>query len=370
MTLETQGNVSSLLDSPILFRTPSELLYACPACKCDVACTDRDQDSWDLVCENPDCFNEDCWVFNETTHLSNHHAGWFSTQPSVFCQQGHRVDLPSDVWNSFQNAPTLPLSDYLNKVFNCDVMDVLRYLPDDCVDVIYGDPDYNVGIRYGGQTFTSSWDGYIDWYVELARECMRVLRTDGNMFFINYPKQNAHLRVKYLDDHAYSVHDYVWVYNTNVGHSPRRFTTAHRSILHVTKSKQNRFYKEQVAQPYKNPDDARIKERIRQGHKGRMPYSWLNFNLVKNTSSNKTSHPCQIPDGLSELLLKSCAIPGDTAFILFGGSGSEVVQAKKLGLNYLSCEIVPQYYDMIQSRLCNDGTIEAEYMHPVRKQSQ
>ena len=42
---------------------------------------------------------------------------------------------------------------------------------------------------------------------------------------INYPKQNAHLRVKYLDDNAFNVNDYVWVYNTNVGHSSQKFTT-------------------------------------------------------------------------------------------------------------------------------------------------
>ncbi len=84
-------------------------------------------------------------------------------------------------------------------------------------------------------------------------------------FFINYPKQNAYLRVNYLDRLAYSVHDYVWVYKTNVGHSPTRFTTAHRSILHATKSKSNRFYKNQVAQPYQNPRDRRVAKRIQNG---------------------------------------------------------------------------------------------------------
>ena len=256
---------------------------------------------------------------------------------------------------------------YRNQVINDDVMAVLRDLPDGCVDLIYGDPDYNAGIRYAGRTFTASWDNYVKWYIGLAAECLRVLRTDGNLFFINYPRQNAYLRVKYLDEHAYSVHDYVWVYNTNVGHTARRFTTAHRSILHATKSKHNRFYKEQVAQPYQNPDDRRIKERIRQGHKGRMPYSWLNFNLVKNVSRRKTSHPCQIPEGLSELLIKSCTMPGDTAFILFGGSGSEVVQAQELGLTYLTCELQPQYCEIIASRLTNGGAVAPPYMHPVQR---
>ena len=255
---------------------------------------------------------------------------------------------------------------YRNRVVNDDVMAVLKELPDNCVDLIYGDPDYNAGISYDGRTFTASWDEYIDWYIELARECLRVLRADGNLFFINYPRQNAWLRVKFLDGHAWAVHDYVWVYNTNVGHSRRRFTTAHRSILHATKSRQNKFYKDQVAQPYQNPTDPRILKRLSEGHPGRMPYSWLNFNLVKNVSRQKTSHPCQIPEGLSELLLKSSTVPGDTAFILFGGSGSEVVQAKKLGLTYLTCELQPHYCDIIESRLRNDGEIEPEHRHPVR----
>ena len=245
-------------------------------------------------------------------------------------------------------------------------MAVLRDLPDNCVEMIYGDPDYNAGVNYENRSFKLSWVAYIDWYISLARECLRVLKDDGNMFLINYPKQNAHLRVKFLDDFAHSVHDYVWVYNTNVGHTSRRFTTAHRSILHVTKSKNNRFYKEAVAQPYQNPTDKRIRERIRMGHKGRMPYSWLNFNLVKNVSRQKTKHPCQIPEGLSELLIKSCTIPGDFVFILFGGSGSEVVQARNLGRDFLTCEIHPRYCEIIESRLQNDGKIDIEYRNQTQ----
>ena len=67
---------------------------------------------------------------------------------------------------------------------------------------------------------------------------------------MNYPMPNAYLRVNYLEDAAYSVHEYVWIYNTNVGQSKKYFTTAHRSILHVTKSKDNRFFKKNVLEKY------------------------------------------------------------------------------------------------------------------------
>lgn len=253
------------------------------------------------------------------------------------------------------------LENFRNKVFNQDVLEVLKQLPDESVDMVYGDPDYNVGINYAGKNYTKKWNEYIDWYVELTRESMRVLKPSGNLFMMNYPKQNAWMRVKYLDEAAFAVNDYVWVYNTNVGHSPQKFTTAHRSILHATKSKANNFYKEQVAVPYQNPTDKRIMQRIAAGNVGRMPYSWFYFDLVKNVSKDKTFHSCQIPLKLVEMLIKSCTKEGDDVFILFGGSGSELFTCKNLNRNFISCELHPDYYNMIMDRIANGGNIGEEY---------
>ena len=253
---------------------------------------------------------------------------------------------------------------YHNQVINHDVVEVLQSLPDSCIDMIYADPDYNVGINYAGKKYTRVWNEYISWYSQLMYECMRVLKDTGNLFTINYPKQNAYLRVHYLDEAAYDVNEYVWVYNTNVGHSKRRFTTAHRSILHATKSKENAFYKDQVAQPYQNPTDPRILGRIASGSKGRMPYSWFYYDLVKNVSKDKTIHSCQIPLGLVELLFSASTREQDSIFVLFGGSGSEVVLAKKMNRVFLSCEMHPDYHRMIQDRLSQGGQIDDKYRLP------
>ena len=255
---------------------------------------------------------------------------------------------------------------YLNKIFLKDVMELLKELPDECIDMVYGDPDYNVGIRYGDKSYTRNFNEYIEWYIELARQSLRVLKDTGNMFLINYPKQNAYLRVKYLDSVCYEVSDYVWIYNTNVGHSPRRFTTAHRSILHCRKTANNKFYKDNVAVPYENPMDKRILQNLSNGSKGRMPYDWLYFDLVKNVSREKTFHACQIPQRLSELLIKSCTLPNDIVLILFGGSGSEIEVCKFLGRQYISAEINEKYYEMIVDRL-KKNKIEQKYRLKIGK---
>jgi len=253
---------------------------------------------------------------------------------------------------------------YRDAVVRGDVLKTLSALPDSCVHMIYGDPDYGVGLDYAGQKYVKRWEDYISWYISLARECVRVLRTDGNLFFMNYPRQNAHLRVRYLEDAVHNVFDYAWVYPTNVGHSPRRFTTAHRSILHAVKSPKNKFYKEQVAMPYKNPNDRRIQSRIANGHKGRMPYSWFEFNLVKNMSRAKTFHACQVPLGLFEMLVNASTKRGDSVFVLFGGSGSEIIKTKEMGRRFLSCEIHPDYHRMIMERLRDNGKIRDKHRLP------
>ena len=261
----------------------------------------------------------------------------------------------------------MAMKKYLNKVFLKDVMELLKELPNKCVDMVYSDPDYNVGIKYGDKSYTKTFDEYVEWYIELAKESLRVLKDTGNMFLINYPKQNSYLRVKYLDKVCYEVLDYVWVYNTNVGHSPRRFTTAHRSILHCRKTSHNKFYKDNVAVPYKNPTDKRILQNLANGSKGRMPYDWLYFDLVKNVSKEKTFHACQIPQRLSETLIKSCTMPKDVVLVLFGGSGSEIEICKLLNRRYISAEIDKKYYEIIINRL-RRGKIAGKHRLKMKKE--
>ena len=252
------------------------------------------------------------------------------------------------------------MSNYLNRVYNGDVMHVLKDLPDNSVDMVFGDPDYNVGIKYGENNYTRKFEDYISWYIELTKESMRVLKNDGNLFMMNYPQQNAHLRVKYLDSYFSNIHEYVWVYNTNVGHTPKRFTTAHRSILHVRKNIDNKFFKDDVALPYKNPTDKRIQQNIANGSRGRMPYSWFEFNLVKNVSKEKTLHACQIPQKLTEMLIKASTKPRDVVFTLFGGSGAEIDVCKNLNRQFISAEIDKKYCDIINDRLIR-GHIDQQY---------
>lgn len=280
-------------------------------------------------------------------------------------------------------SPPPNVAAHLNQVFPDKIEKLLVDLEDESVDCIFADPDYNVGVMYQGHSYSKRFATYIADCIGWAKECERVLKPDGNFFIVNYPKNNAHLRARYLDEAFFAVQEYVWVYHQNIGHSATRFTTAHRSILHCTKTKKNRFYPDAVAVPYQNPTDKRIRKLIDAGSRGRSPYSWLEnyepsegpwveINLVKNVSRAKSFHSCQIPETLTEMLFRATTRPGDTVLVLFGGAGSELVVAERLGLNWLTAEIVADYRRLIDARLKNAGRVpeESRMLTSIRRRQQ
>jgi len=290
------------------------------------------------------------------------------------------------------------ISSVSNICFNHDVIETLKQCKKQGIKfkMIYGDPDYNVDINYSGKKYTMEWNDYMNWYGELTKLSLECLEDDGHLFMLNYPKQNSHLRVKYLEDESIdidesidskqmlkngNINEYVWIYNSNVGMSKKRFTTAHRSILHITKSQSAVLNKGNYWMPFKNPGPVAQKMKkklmssglseqesikISQEHiskNGRSPYSWIDeieldssvmyHDLVKNVSKEKSFHPCQIPTKLVSGLIQSSTVEGDNVFILFGGSGNELLMCNQINRKFTSCEIYKKYYKLIQDTLKN-----------------
>lgn len=234
-------------------------------------------------------------------------------------------------------------------------------------DVIFADPDYNIGIKYeDGKKMKMPFEDYINWCSLWAVEAYDpLLKVEGNMFIINYPRNNAYLRVLTLDDRVKRIggriHEYVWVYNTNVGVSNRHFTRAHRTILHLTKSKHNNWYRDRVAEPYLNPEDKRIKKLYAQGSKGRMPYSWTFEQQVKNVEKKDIGHPCILPPELTLKYFKASTQPGDTALVLFAGSGNDMISALNAGCSrVVGIELNKEYCKLIERRMEELGAEKAK----------
>ncbi|HOO18892.1 MAG TPA: site-specific DNA-methyltransferase, partial [Paludibacteraceae bacterium] len=61
--------------------------------------------------------------------------------------------------------------------------------------------------------------------------------------------------------------------------------------------------------------------------------------------------PCQMPEDLLELIIKTSSNEEDIVLDPFGGTGTTAAVAKKLKRNYLTMEISQDYYNIILKRL-------------------
>lgn len=183
--------------------------------------------------------------------------------------------------------------------------------------LMVSDPPYNQGYHYSSYNDNVSDKEYRRLLGVFRRPCV----------VIGYPEMIINIMSPLLG----GVDEIVcWVYNSN---------TAKQSRLLAWYGCKPDFRK--IGQPYKNPNDARIKKRIENGKMAR-GYDWWEINQVKNVSKD-TSHPCPIPAELARRIIVSTASDGQVIIDPFAGSGTVLRVAKELGHPFFGTEIDKRY---------------------------
>lgn len=110
-----------------------------------------------------------------------------------------------------------------------------------------------------------------------------------------------------------------------------------------------------VKQPYKNPQDKRIKKRIAEWKTWGRLYDWWNINQVKNVSKKNIWHPCVMP---LEVMTNIIGILPQDYIIIdpYMWSWTTAVACKKLNRNFIGCEINPDYIKIAEKRIAEENS--------------
>jgi DNA modification methylase len=261
-------------------------------------------------------------------------------------------------------------------LFTGSCIDILKTVHANSISVIFTDPPYNASLNYGaGYNDHMPWKDYYTQARKWFTEYKRILNDQGSVYLMNYPEINARLLPILEDELGLTFQRWItWHYPTNIGHSKKNFTRSQRSILFLTKTKDYIFNKEYILQPYKNPTDGKVKDRIDRGFKGRGAYDALNYfdllemrmveqnrrisdyqeiDLLKNVSVDrmKQKHPCQLPLELIERFIRVSSNPGGVIMDPFAGTFTTSLAAARHGRNSIGIEINPKYVTLGKKRL-------------------
>lgn len=265
--------------------------------------------------------------------------------------------------------------EYLNKILLGDCEEVLKGLPENCVDLIFTSPPYADQRKntYGG----IHPDTYVEWFLPKASEFRRVLKPTGS-FVLNIKE-----RVVSGERHTYVLElilalkeqgwlwteEYIWhKKNSFPGKWPNRFRDSWERLLHFTKEKKFKIYQDNVMVPVgdwakerlsnlSETDLIRDESKVNSGF-GKNISNWVGRKKVYPTNvlylatecSNK-NHSAVFPLDLPKWFIKLLTEPGDLVLDPFVGSGTTCLAAMELGRNYLGIDVMEEYIELSRERL-------------------
>jgi len=233
-------------------------------------------------------------------------------------------------------------------------------------DLVFADPPFNIGYDYDVYHDKRAKEEYLAWADSWLAAAARVVAPAGSFLVAIGDEYAAEYKVR-LDALGFTLRNWiVWHYTFGVNCS-RKFNRSHAHILYYTRHPQ-RFtfnpdpvrvpsarmttYADRRANPVgKLPDDTWVlRPQESDDHFQPASDTWY-ASRVCGTFKERTGHPCQMPEAVLDRIIRVTTDPDDVVLDPFGGSGTTLAVAKKLGRRYLGCELSPDYADGIQSRL-------------------
>lgn len=249
--------------------------------------------------------------------------------------------------------------DLINKTLNGDVIEMLKFLPDEFADLIIIDPPYNLTKNFNGMKFNSrsenSYDEYLGtWFPEVCKK----LKPNGSLYMCGDWKCTASLQ-RAIEKELTIMNRITWQREKGRG-AKSNWKNGMEDIWFAVKNPDDYYFdvesvmmKRKVLAPYKIEGNPKDWDESEEG-KFRLTYPsnfWDDISIPFWSMPENTDHPTQKPEKLYAKLILASSKEGDVVFDPFLGSGTTSVVAKKLNRKYCGIELNEEYCLWAEKRL-------------------
>jgi DNA modification methylase len=245
--------------------------------------------------------------------------------------------------------------EFTNKIICGDSEEVLKKLPDNCVDLIFTSPPYNFGLEYENHKDGINWNEYFDKLFGVFKECIRVLKYGGRIVVNVQPLFSDYIPIHHIISNFFMDNKLIWKGE-------------------ILWEKHNYNCKYTAWGSWKSPSNPYLKytwEFLEIFCKGSLKHNgatdktdlsadefkeWVyaKWDIAPERNMKKWEHPAMFPEELCKRVIKLFSFENDIILDPFNGVGSATKVAKELNRRFCGIDISEEYCKKAEKRLRNE----------------
>lgn len=254
--------------------------------------------------------------------------------------------------NNFSKKNNEIPNEYLNKIICSDSEEVLKKLPNNCIDLIFTSPPYNFGLEYESTDDDHKWEKYFDKLFKIFNECIRVIKYGGRIIVNIQPLFSDYIPSHHIISNFFINKKMIWKGE-------------------ILWEKNNYNCKYTAWGSWKSPSNPYLKytwEFIEIFCKGSLKkegisenadivgdefkkWVYAKWSIAPEKKMQKYGHPAMFPEELVSRIIKLFSFKNDIVLDPFNGVGTTTSIANELNRKYLGIDISDDYCNKAKSRI-------------------
>ncbi len=286
---------------------------------------------------------------------SKRHFSDYNTERKVSDRKKKEADRGKHFYandNRFTTDENAVPAEFENRIVCADCLEVLKKLPDNCIDLIFTSPPYNFGLSYDSHNDTATWDAYFSMLFSIFKEGIRVLKYGGRFVVNVQPLYSDYIPAHHIISNFFIQQKMIWkseiIWEKNNYNCKMCSYGSWKSPASPYMKYTWEFVEVFCKGDLKKPGNSQNADISAEEFKSWVVAKW---SIAPERHMKEFGHPAMFPESLAERVLKLFSFRGDMVLDPFNGAGTTSVVAKKTGRRYLGIDISQEYCDTAQKRL-------------------
>jgi DNA modification methylase len=243
-------------------------------------------------------------------------------------------------------------ADFIDRIVCGDSEEVLKQLPDNCVDLVFTSPPYNFGLGYQETGDADYWESYFGKLFSVFDECIRVLKFGGRIVVNVQPLFSDYIPSHHIISNYFMQKKLVWKGE-------------------ILWEKNNYNCKYTAWGSWKSPSSPYLKytwefvevfckgSLIKRGDSDKADIDadsfkeWViaKWSIAPERRMREFDHPAMFPEELARRVMLLFSFSGDVVLDPFAGVGTTCAVARGNNRNFLGIDIAPEYCATAERRI-------------------